>query len=323
MTSATNPPADPRSCEPPPRPGRRLPHPGWWLLAGLVVCVALLALRFGLPAYRQIRLVEAIASTGGAYSIDYPGSDPVSLANENWLERTIRKGFGTLWSIELRGPSIDDEWLARLSSENNLQRLGFQDTRVTDVGMTRIGKLTQLRVLHLGSANVGDEGLAHLRPLTGLTTFSLGFSAVTDAGLAHIGNMTQLEVLEIYAPNITDAGLAHVGKLTRLKHLGLNGSSITGTGLAQLAGLKSLANLGLVGTRVTDGGVPHIVAMPALKSLSIDRTPMTETGIRALVSGLPGLMELYVSRNQLSADGFDDLKRLRLDLNLTVHDNKK
>jgi Leucine Rich repeat len=290
--SATNPQADLRSVAAPPRPGRRLPAAGWWLLAGLVVCAGLLAVRFGWPAYRQARLLGAILSVGGQYRLIEARTVP------KWLRLRVEagslQGFDTLAQVFLDGTSIDDAWLQRLAGAWDVRELSLADTRVTDAGMARIGEFSQLHSLNLMGTNVGDDGLAHLRPLTGLTMLALGYSRVTDAGLAHVGHMTRLE------------------------YLGLRGTRITGTGLAQLAGLTSLHELHLGESRVTDADVRHIAAIPNLTSLLIHDAPLTETGLRTLVDCLPFLMHLDVSRDQISADGIDDLKRLRPGLSISV-----
>jgi hypothetical protein len=318
MTSATNPPADARSCNAPPRPGRRLPHPGWCLLAGLVVCVALLALRFGLPAYRQARLIEAIESSGGSFHLEPPRWA------ENWLnlgkDSTILKGVGWLRQVGLQGASIDDAWLARLNGAGDLQTLGLIETRVTDAGMAHVGTLTQLRGLGLYDTSVGDVGLAHLRSLSDLTDVNLYNTRVTDAGLAHMGRMTRLKYLRVKDAYITDAGLARVARITSIEYLMLRGTNVTDAGLAQLAGLKSLSLLDLGETPVTDAGVPHMTAIPSLTWLVLDHTQVTDMGLRALVAGLPGLKTVYVARDQISVDCRDELERLRSNLEILVHD---
>jgi len=44
----------------------QIPHPGWWLIWGGVVCIAILSLRIGLPYWRMNAFVAEVKELGGS-----------------------------------------------------------------------------------------------------------------------------------------------------------------------------------------------------------------------------------------------------------------
>jgi len=61
----------------------------------------------------------------------------------------------------------------------------------------------------------------------------------------------------------------------------------------------------------------HLARMTRLRKVWLYETDVTAAGLKK-IAALPDLQEIEISMDQLSADGLDDLHRLRPELKVTV-----
>ncbi|HEY3966974.1 MAG TPA: hypothetical protein VGM05_20595 [Planctomycetaceae bacterium] len=236
----------PPTADPTPSLCRRFPvrlaRPAWLFGAGITVVVVALALRLGLPVYRQDRAIREVERLGGVVQTSPRGP--------GW----VRKGLG-------------DE---RMRMFDTVIRVDLNDSQITDAEMFYLSALTDLQWLTLDRTKVGDEGLIQIKDLKKLEGLLLNWTPVTDAGVAHLQRLTDLQKLDLGRTRVTDAGLISIERLTNLEELDLGGTDVTDVGLAHLEGLKKLRRLVLRSVlqnkRVTRKGVADLQhSLPDLK----------------------------------------------------------
>jgi hypothetical protein len=184
----------------------KLPRPLWFAVPTALLVVGAVALKVGLPIYRQrvaIRLIEE------------------------------HKGFV---DARLRGP----EWLRRLLGEKRLwsfcpvTQVFLGQTEVTDADLEVICGIKSLENVSIVCTRFGDTGLKHLAGLPHLKRLSLLETEVTDTGIARLKQLTELEVLDLERTHITDRSLIELRGMRSLKQLSLLGTSATAAGVSEL-----------------------------------------------------------------------------------------
>src|SRR5262245_28832782 len=173
----------------PPRSSIRIPHPGWWLVCGAVLCVSVLALRIGVPYWRTAQFFSEVERLGGTVTTRPRGPQ--------WLRSLVgdaaMRGFDVVTALNLADTAIDDAWLRRIRRYPELDTLDLNNTNVGDAGMVHLAGMQRLRDLSLFGTRVGDPGLVHLKHLPELRRIAAGYTGVTDAGLVHVGEMKRLD----------------------------------------------------------------------------------------------------------------------------------
>jgi internalin A len=192
------------------RPRIALPRPLWLGLVSVLVIVTGIALRVGIPSYRQRAAIQVVDSLGGSVEsvVEIP----------DWIE----EWFGD-------GVTEKADWLFRIVIN---VRLG--GTPATDDSLSCIRVFAGLRRLNLDGTQVTDAGLQHLKGLTKLTRLYLDGTQVTDAGLEHLMGLANLESLSLDGTQVNDVGLEHLKGLTKLEYLFLDGTQVTPRGVAEL-----------------------------------------------------------------------------------------
>jgi hypothetical protein len=197
----------------------------WWVVAGLLVTFAALAVRVGLPVYRRKQAIEAIERIGGIVEFaavpKYPGvperwlralsrvnyigtwpspfeggfavsaffrfgdCDEQSRQRARELARNL-SGFNELTSLNLRYACLDDEALSVLVGLRKLEILDLSQTEIDDDGLRYVADLNELRSLGLDHTNVSNEGMQFIVRLPKLRELSVSNTAVTDLGLLEL-----------------------------------------------------------------------------------------------------------------------------------------
>jgi hypothetical protein len=163
------------TTEPNPAPAKsrclsiRLPRPLWIGLATVVVVVVSLAMRVGLPIYREQVAAAEVERLGGLAF-----GEPCGPA---WLESLLYKidqdlgdRLVTVSSVCLEGRPATDKTLEQLSWLSSLKDLRLNQTEITDAGLAHLHGLTNLQQIDLANCPVTDAGVAALqKALPGLT----------------------------------------------------------------------------------------------------------------------------------------------------------
>lgn len=229
----------------------RLPSPLSVGLATVVLIVAAIGLRIGIPIYREQAAIREIKRLGG------------------WVE-TLQGGPGWLRSI------LGNDRMARF---DNVFAVNLAGTPANDETCAHFAGTPKLRLLILDQTQITDAGLARLANLRNIVGLDLGSTQITDAGLANLAGMSDLRALELDCTHVTDAGLSHVGKHSNLIRLNLAQTRVSGDGLVHLKGLSKLESLRLTGTQIGDPSLEHLSPLLPLRELYLNDTKITDAGL--------------------------------------------
>jgi hypothetical protein len=109
-------------------------------------------------------------------------------------------------------PLADDQTLARLAKQTDIQGLYLQGTAITDAGLRWLAKLEQLERLDVAETTITDKGLEALRALPKLRTLNLTRTQITDEGMKSLAGFVALEELDVSNTQVTSAGVAALKK---------------------------------------------------------------------------------------------------------------
>lgn len=151
-----------------------------------------------------------------------------------------------------------------------LKKSGFEQFRISDVGLQRLQNLSELEVLNLYGNSVTDDGLASLQPLTKLREINLSLLPITDTGLKHLRGLSGIENLEL------------------LYSEGFAGPKLTNDMVDALKPLHNLNSLNLTGAKIADIGLKRLHSLTKLKKLRLVRTRVSDEGLRAFQAAVPG-----------------------------------
>lgn len=136
-----------------------------------------------------------------------------------WRETVHARFNGYGWHLQdlwkplmLRcdGPLVgfNDQVLAQLQPDDQLQYLQVDSDQLTNGGMNTIAEQTRLTFLNIKSANVTDQGVAQLTKLPQLDCLILDCPKLTDAVLSELQHCPKLKNLLINRPEISPEALA-------------------------------------------------------------------------------------------------------------------
>jgi hypothetical protein len=172
----------------------RLPRPMWIGVAAGVLVVLVVALRVGIPIYRQQVAIREIERLGGWVLTEERGP--------NWLRRWVgdkATTFGLATSAVFTETKITDADLVVLAPQlRNFERLILARTHITDAGLIHLRGLTDLRELDLDDTDISDAGLVHLKTMTGLKELGLYGTQVTESGVSMLQKALPRVKIRIY-----------------------------------------------------------------------------------------------------------------------------
>lgn len=219
-----------------------LPRPLWIGLAAAVLIVASVALRFGLPIYRQQAAIRAIERVGGEVYLGRVEAewiraiigeeratllDPIDCVRFLPDKATFHRRW-TGWNYSgpppyVDGPTVDDMTLACVARIPKLQRLDLQWTNISDDGMRHLAGLHELRELEIDGTDVSDASVQVLLGLPNLETLSLKGTMITDAGIVALKPLTKLKRLSLDVLLLTPEVVQNLSELPHLEKLSTGG----------------------------------------------------------------------------------------------------
>jgi hypothetical protein len=162
----------------------------------------------GRTEIRFTRMVGFPAITG-----DRPLPAPVSdadLAGLNRLNHVIVLDLSACEQITDRGMSavaqLDE--LTELYMSATDEGAPIRGPTLTDLGLARLSGLTSLKLLAIDGSRVTDRGLAALKNMKSLEFIDLSSTGVTDAALQSLAKLPKLRVLRIERTAITPEAAA-------------------------------------------------------------------------------------------------------------------
>jgi hypothetical protein len=152
----------------------------------------------------------ALAALGGvACSTSSPSDTAEPARSEPSLAEQIQAvRDGRSDQIRLDRAIVTDDDLRQLEGlEDQLLRINFSHTEITDRGLALISRMPKLEQVRLASPRISDAGLASLAELKQLRFLHLIDVPITDAGLEHLHGLANLESLYLDGTGVTDAGI--------------------------------------------------------------------------------------------------------------------
>ena len=211
-------------------------HSSRWVFGLLLVVVAMLALRVGMPIYRYRQALNYLKSNGCVVFLKHP-------APGDWWPKPF---FEKLY-LQCTPAAV---MFVRVDSEISYSEIPYL--------LSVLGTFSELRVLDCASVPLDDGDLKSLKNCKKLHSLNLTNTHVTDAGLMHLEQLTELHTLNLAGTTICDAGLIAVQRLENLYGLNLDSTRVTNAGLLHLKSLKNLRTLEISNTSVTEDGVSKL-----------------------------------------------------------------
>ena len=115
-------------------------------------------------------------------------------------------GCSNLVDLDLSFARFAEPGLQVLVTLPQLERLGLEQTTVTDKAMPWIARLPNLKALNLNYTTVSDAGFAHLAALTSLTELKLDRTDISDKSLGWLTAQKNLHYADLYHTLITEQG---------------------------------------------------------------------------------------------------------------------
>jgi Leucine-rich repeat (LRR) protein len=241
----------------------------------LLVAVVAVPLAWKVNRARNQRLVVAeIERLNGHMYYDYERNFNVGLSTSvvpqppgpNWLREFLGIDyFADIVHVNVRGPQVANDTLARIASLPHLQLLGVDSDRITDRGVAMVASSKEL------------------------ISFGVASKSVTVASIDHLQGLPNLQFLRCSGSQVNDSWIEHIARLKSLDTLALNHTQVTDQGLAGLTELGNLEGLFLEGTPITDAGLDQLHAMTKLKRIGLSDTKVTKAGVQRLQKALPNL----------------------------------
>jgi len=150
-------------CSPTPATFRhfsiRPPRPLWIGMAAAALAVGYVAVRVGVPIYKQHSAIQHIRRLGGEVRVHT--NDPQWLFDR--LPDALSEGFGRVVVVDLGIPTVTDSDLRQLQSLPDVVSLSICKSRVTDTGLKSFATLTRLESVWAARTNITSEAIERLQ----------------------------------------------------------------------------------------------------------------------------------------------------------------
>jgi hypothetical protein len=287
-----------------------------FLIAGLVLLVAMLAMAFGPSgaAFGVIACAAAITLMVKRYRFGLRTFLVAVTLVSVWLGIKVRRDMrldGALASIRSSGGNLtivdrqpDFPW-GLWENRYRLDYYGLND-ELSEADFRHLGILgpSSVQSLDLSNTGVTDECLNLIRKYAALEILSVANDTYASGAVIQSKPLNQ----------ISDNGLSKLADLRDLKGIDLRGTQISDKGLATLASMKQLMWIQLDGTTVTGSGLSSLQSLPRLWTLELNGCEL-DKGVFEILSQFKALSCLGL-RNTLTSDA--DLKLLQGNSQLSI-----
>lgn len=267
------------------------------------------------------------------------GTATIEVSAPTWLRESCGDEslpvFGRITEIELNERSdghkepvpkkltdrVTDDWLKRLTGQDQLRRLEVSGTAVTSVGLVHLKELKNLEVLNVCLTPVNDRGFEHLAGLTKMRRMVVCSSQITGSGFKHLDGMKQIESINLHSSPASDAGLEAIGKLPNLRRLEIVHTNVTDAGLKHLARLTNLRQLHIASHESTETGLPFLSNLKELDQLDVYEKTASNATLEQ-IGKLPKLRSLMLIQGTFDDDGVKHLAGMLTLEELTLNSAK-
>jgi len=231
-----------------------------------------------------------------------------------------RNKAGQIVEIDLTSTWVTDDDLAKIAKLEQVRKLTFSYTKITDLGLEHLRPLRHVTYLNCYYCEyITDGGIAFLKRWEDLEYLNVRGSEVTSRVFEHLARMKKLKMLDVGFSRVNDDGFDALASLEKLEELHIGGDKMTGLALPLLRLLPSLKRLDVNGSQRTDSGrwglvltdvnVESLSALAQLEVLNMGGALVTDVGMKAL-EPLLNLQILDLSRMDLTPKGLEPLTKL-------------
>lgn len=198
---------------------------------------------------------------------------------------------------------LDDTTLPHLAGLQQLERLGCDGARLTDVGLKHFAALKGLKALaffHLSFRLEGFTGVgfAALKDLPNFERLTVAGMSMNDDGFRAIAEIKQLKELHTWHTYQSEAANDAIATLPNLRALrmgqrlpwgGGKAVSLSDQSLVKFAKIKTLESLAIGEAHFTVAGLAVLKELPALKKLELYQTDLPEADVPLVKKELPNV----------------------------------
>jgi hypothetical protein len=103
-----------------------------------------------------------------------------------WITGFQAEETETKWMIIIEGQAVDNDWVDRLASIENVSVLKLKSTQVDDAALAKLAAMPDLEILELLYTPVSDTALEHLEALPKVTRLRLIGTQITAEGIERL-----------------------------------------------------------------------------------------------------------------------------------------
>ncbi len=262
------------------------------------------------PAQQPAAVVQVAPTVEDPQKVisDFKNKPPFE-RNDQDLARigSLFAGTDAFTNMDLNGSSVTDAGLKHLAKLTNLESIGLAGTKVTNAGLSSATlDLLKLVSINLAGCTVTLPMMETLSKLETLEVLSLENAKVGDAELPPLANLARLKDLNLNYCPITDNGFRILGTLKNLEILKVANTGINGSGMQFMKRKKTGAGLRILDakkTRFGEQGLQFLKGVETLEELDIGQAEVTDQTLALQLKGVPHLMKMSLSFNNISDNG--------------------
>jgi len=174
----------------------------------------------------------------------------------------------------------------------NVRSIHIKGTSISDVSLKKLTTFKKLDYLSLEKTKIGAAGLE------AISGAPIQHVAMEDCELSEdlfraLGKMTTLEELWLDRATMKADWLKHISALPKLRQLNLRDTSFDDAAAKYLTAMPKLQSLTLQDTMLGDAGLQELVKHPTLKVLYVSGSKVTEEACKKARKEHPNLTIQY------------------------------
>ena len=140
------------------------------------------------------------------------------------------KGIGrmaNLVELFVQSPSVNEEFLDKISTLGKLESLGFSNCSLTADGVRKLHRLPMLVSLNIGWTQLDEDTLAAIAEFENLRQLKLNKIELSGISALDLRGLTSLDSLSLTHATISDEWVHEIGQLRRLTLINFYGTELT------------------------------------------------------------------------------------------------